>query len=124
MEKQEMKQIIAMLTRIQERMIYREDLEMMMARMVADSNAWREEMEGSRNARRKETMACQEKMEARQEVEEPASVDMTTEVARDQEVPREDAEVLSVGEPRKRRRDGRNLAAQRCRKEKGTDPEE
>jgi hypothetical protein len=41
---------------------------------------------------------------------------MTTEAARDQEVPREDAEVLSVGEPRKRRRDGRNLAAQRRQK--------
>jgi hypothetical protein len=116
MEKQEMKQIIAMLTRIQERMIYREDLEKMMARMAADSKAWREEMEASRNARRKETMACQETMEARLEVEEPASVDTTPEVADDQEVPVEDDEEMPAGEPRKRRRDRRNLTAVRRQK--------
>jgi hypothetical protein len=68
---------------------------------------------------RKETMACQGKTEARLEVEDkPASVDTTPEVADDQEVPLEDAEVLSVGEPRKRRRDGRNLAAVRRQKKK------
>jgi hypothetical protein len=65
---------------------------------------------------REETMACQEKTEAHLQGE-PASEDMTSEVAHEQEVPREDAEVMPVGEPRKRRRDGRNLAAV-CRQKK------
>jgi hypothetical protein len=64
MEKQEMEQIIPMLTRIQERMIYREDLMEMTKKADADRKAWQEEMEASRNAWRKETMACQEKTEA------------------------------------------------------------
>jgi hypothetical protein len=63
-------------------------------------------------------MACQETMEARLEAEEPTSVDMTPEVADDQEVPVEDAVEMPVGEPRKRRRDGRNLAAVRRQKKK------
>jgi hypothetical protein len=46
------------------------------------------------------------------ECEKPVSVDMTPEVAHEQEVPVEDAEVMPVGEPRKRRRD-RHLAAVR-----------
>jgi hypothetical protein len=66
----------------------------------------------------KETTACQETMEARFEAEEPVSVDTTPEVADDQEVPVEDAEVLSVAKRRKRRRDGRNLAAVRRHKKK------
>jgi hypothetical protein len=66
---------------------------------------------------RKETMACQEIVEARLEVEEPASVDMTPEVA-DEEVTREGAARMPVGEPRKRRRDRRNLAAARRQKKK------
>jgi hypothetical protein len=41
------------------------------------------------------------------ECENLAAVDMTPEVAHEQEVPREDAEVMPIGEPRKRRRDGR-----------------
>jgi hypothetical protein len=90
MDKQELEQIIAMLTRIQERMTYREDL--------------------------KETMACQEKMEASLEEEEPASVDMTPDVAHEQEVPKEDAVEMPVGELRKRRRDQRLLAAGRRQK--------
>jgi hypothetical protein len=61
--------------------------------------------------------ACQGTMEARLEAEEPASVDMTPEVADDQEVPVEDAEVMPAGEPRKRRRDRRNLAAVRNKTE-------
>jgi hypothetical protein len=52
-----------------------------------------------------------DEMEARLEEQEPASEDMTPEVADDQEVPVEDAEVRLVAEPRKRRRDGQNLAA-------------
>jgi hypothetical protein len=46
--------------------------------------------------------------------EEPTSVDMEPEVARE-EVPREHAAIMPVGEPRKRRRD-RNLAA-KCRQQ-------
>jgi hypothetical protein len=61
-----------------------------------------------------ETMACQEKTEARLQ-EKPASVDMTPEVARE-EVPREDAVDMPGGEPRKRRRDRRHLAAVRRQK--------
>jgi hypothetical protein len=68
---------------------------------------------------REETKACQGNMEARLEQDKPASVDATPEVADDQEVPVEGAEVLSVAEPRKRRRDGRNLAAVRRQKKKG-----
>jgi hypothetical protein len=65
---------------------------------------------------REETMACQGTMEARLEEYKPASMDTTPEVARDQEVPREDAEVMPVEEPRKRRRDRRNLAVGRRQK--------
>jgi hypothetical protein len=61
---------------------------------------------------REETMACLEKTEARLEVGKPASVDMTPEVA-DKEFPREGSARIPVGEPRKRRRDGRNPAAVR-----------
>jgi hypothetical protein len=45
------------------------------------------------------------------ECEKPASVDTTPEVAHEQEVPVEDAEVMPVGEPRKRRRDERQILA-------------
>jgi hypothetical protein len=57
-------------------------------------------------------------MEARLEEDKPASEDMTPEVAHDQEVPMEDAVVMPVAEPRKRRRDRRNLAAVRRQKKK------
>jgi hypothetical protein len=60
---------------------------------------------------RKETMAYQEKTEALLQ-DKPASVDMTSEVAHEQEVPMEDALEMPVGEPRKRRRNERHLAAQ------------
>jgi hypothetical protein len=68
---------------------------------------------------REETMACQGNMEARLEAEDkPASVDTTPDVARDQEVPVEDAEVMPVGEPKKRHRDRRHLATVRRQKKK------
>jgi hypothetical protein len=61
--------------------------------------------------------ACQDAMEANLEGKgEPASEDMTPEVAHEQEVPLEDAGVLPVGGPRKSRRDRRHLAAQRRQK--------
>jgi hypothetical protein len=104
--------------------------------MDADSKAWREEVrartEAMREERmkanmdaciadikynREETMACQEKMEAPLEEKKPVSEDMVPEVAHE-EVPAKDAVVMSVGEPRKRRRDQRHLAAQ-CRQKEG-----
>jgi hypothetical protein len=68
--------------------------------------AWGEEicwMQFETTNTRKETMACQE-MEAHQEEDEPSSVDRKPEVA-EREVPVEDAEVMLVGEPKKRHRD-------------------
>jgi hypothetical protein len=62
---------------------------------------------------REEMMACEEKTEIRlEDVEEPASVDVTPEVT-NEEVPVQDAERMPVGEPRKKRRDRRRLAAER-----------
>jgi hypothetical protein len=61
-----------------------------------------------------ETMACQEKTEARLQ-EEAASQDMTPEVAHE-EIPGEDTVDMPGGEPRKRRRDRRHLAAVRRQK--------
>jgi hypothetical protein len=49
------------------------------------------------------------------ECEEPTSVDMEPEMAHE-EVPKEEAVVMPVGEPRDRRRDRRHLAAQRRQK--------
>jgi hypothetical protein len=66
-----------------------------------------------------EAMACEEKTEVRlEEEEEPTSVEMKPEVAHEQEVPVQDAEVVPVGEPAKKRRDRRRLAAVRRQKEK------
>jgi hypothetical protein len=56
----------------------------------------------------KETMACQE-MEAHLE-EEPTSVDMKPEVAQEEEVPTEDATVMPVREPKKKRHKDQKLA--------------
>jgi hypothetical protein len=90
-------------------------LELLLARLDAYTKAtegmkfamqsMRSEIENTRE----ETMACQEKTEARLEGEEPTSVDMEPDVAH-QEVPREDAAIMPVGVRRKRRRD-RKLAA-------------
>jgi hypothetical protein len=66
---------------------------------------------------REETMACQGIIEAHLEVK-PASEDKTPEVADGQEIPLKDAEVAPVGEPGKKRRDGRNMAAVRRQKKK------
>jgi hypothetical protein len=67
---------------------------------------------------RNEGRACQETMEARLEQDKPASADKTPEVAHNQEVPRENAVEMPAGEPRKRRRDQRHLAAVRRQKER------
>ncbi|PNF20396.1 hypothetical protein B7P43_G09711 [Cryptotermes secundus] len=49
-----------------------------------------------------EMMACQE-MEAHLEEKEPTSVDRKPEAAPQREVPEVDAEVMLVGEPKKKR---------------------
>jgi hypothetical protein len=62
------------------------------------------------------TMASQE-MEAHQEEEEPTSPDRKPEAAQKDEIPAEDAEVMPAGEPKKKRRRDRKLAAERRRQE-------
>jgi hypothetical protein len=74
----------------------REDIKANQAKADADRNAYREDLREMRaiikdwssdlKTNQKETMACQGNMEARLE-KEPASVDMTPEVAHEQEVP-------------------------------------
>jgi hypothetical protein len=82
--------------------------------------AWREEMAAMTdkwtNDNHVGTMACQE-MEARQKKEGPTSVEMKPEATGEEEVPAEDAEVRPVGEPKKKRRRDRKLAAERLRQE-------
>jgi hypothetical protein len=60
------------------------------------------------------TMACQE-MEECQEEEEPTSADRKPEAAEQREVPIDDAEVMPVGEPKKKRHRDQKLAAKRRR---------
>jgi hypothetical protein len=69
------------------------------------------------------TMACQE-MEAHQEEEEPTSVDRKPEAAEQREVPIDDAEVMPVGEPMKKRRRDRKMAAERRRQKPKTSTRE
>jgi hypothetical protein len=87
-----------------------------------------------RNASRKETaaiiepktegtMAYQE-MEARQEEEEPSSAYRKPEAAQKAEVPAENAEVMPVGEPKKKRRRDRKLAAEHRRQKTNTSTRE
>jgi hypothetical protein len=65
-----------------------------------------------------EAMACRETMEARLEEKEPTSVETKPEVAQ-QEVPVEDADVMLVGEPKKKRHRDQKLAVERrCQKPK------
>jgi hypothetical protein len=135
----EMQQIIEMLARMdasmkanQEKADAHQRRMDAMHKKMARMDAWLTDT----NDNRQETMACQEKTEARLEEEEPTSADMKTSqestdadiektepdsgmmqsVVEHQEVPREDATVMPVGEPRKRRRD-RNLDARRRRKQ-------
>jgi hypothetical protein len=90
--------------------------------MMADWKAWREEMRASRKETAAEiepeteirTTACQE-MKARQEERKPTSPDRKPEAAERREVPEVDAEVMPVGEPKKKRRMDRKLATERSR---------
>jgi hypothetical protein len=68
-----------------------------------------------------ETMACREMTEARPEEEKMLTlVNMKPEMVEQQEVPVEDAEVMPVGEPKKKRRRDRKLAAERRRQKPKT----
>jgi hypothetical protein len=60
------------------------------------------------------TMACQE-IEARPEEEQPTSLDRKPKAAEKQEVPVKDAEVIPVGELKKKRRRDQKLAVERRR---------
>ena len=60
------------------------------------------------------TIACRE-TEARREKKKPTSVETKPEAAQKEEVPTEDATIVLVGEPRKRRRD-QELAVEHRRK--------
>jgi hypothetical protein len=70
-----------------------------------------------------ETMACQG-MEARPEEEKPTSADRKPEAAEEYEVPIEDAEVIPVGEPKKKRRKDRKLVTEHHRQKPKTSPRE
>jgi hypothetical protein len=100
----------------------RKEMDANQAKADAKWKAWRKRMAVSRekmNASLKEmvaeikpemeieTTACEE-MEAHLEEEEPALVDMKTEVAQDEKVPVGDAIVMPVEEPKKKRRRDRN----------------
>ena len=81
------------------------DHEKLLAKWAAISDRWVSD-------NREETLACQE-MEACQE-EKPTSLDRKPEAAEQRDILVEDAEVIQVGEPKKRRGD-RKLATERRR---------
>jgi hypothetical protein len=69
-------------------------------------------------------MVCQE-VEAHQEEEEgPTSADRKPQAAEQREVPLDDAEVMPVGEPKKKRRRDRKLAAEHRRQKPKTSTRE
>jgi hypothetical protein len=65
------------------------------------------------------TMACQE-MEAHQREEEPTSAERKLEAAKQREVPVDEAELMPVGEPKKKRRRDRKLVAEHRRQKPKT----
>jgi hypothetical protein len=70
-----------------------------------------------------ERMACQG-MEARPEEEKPTSAERKPEAAKQREVPAENAEVIPVGEPKKKRRRDQKLAAEHRRQKPNTSTRE
>jgi hypothetical protein len=70
-----------------------------------------------------ETMACQG-MEARPEEEKPTSADRKPEAAEEYKAPAENTTVIPVGEPKKKRRRDRKLAAQHRRQKSNTSTRE
>jgi rubrerythrin len=69
------------------------------------------------------TMAYQE-IEAHQEEEEPTSADRKPKMAKQREAPVDDAEVMPVGEPKKKSRRDRKLAAEHRRQKPKTSTRE
>jgi hypothetical protein len=63
-------------------------------------------------------------MEAHQEEEEPISADRKPEAAKQRQAPVDDAEVMPVGEPKKKRRRDRKLAAEHRRQKPKTSARE
>jgi hypothetical protein len=97
----------------------REERRVGQEKLLKEMKAWREEMAAMRNKwvndNHNETMACQE-IEARPEEEkEPTPVNTKPEVAQQDEFPAENAEVMLVREPKKKRRRDQKLAAERRR---------
>jgi peroxiredoxin family protein len=78
------------------------ELKEMMMKMMDTSH--KEMVTETKPERDMETMACQETTEAHLEEEEMTSLDRKPEVAEQREVPVEDATVMPVGEPKKKRR--------------------
>jgi hypothetical protein len=76
--------------------------------MRDNTGASHEEMEIGRKPETEEgTMACQETEARPEEEKKPTSSDRKPEAA-EEEIPEEDAEVMPVGEPKKKRRRDRN----------------
>jgi hypothetical protein len=101
----------------------KKDQEDFLARWDANRKAWREDIRSMRfetSIARKETMACQE-TEARPEEEKmPTLVDRKPEAAKQREAPVDDAKVMPVGEPKKKRRRDRQLAVEHRRQKTNT----
>jgi hypothetical protein len=90
----DMDKLIEMLARFEEEMMARMGANH--EEMMAVRRAWRQTDTKDNEG---EAMACEEKTEVRlEEKEEPTSVEMKPEVAHDQEVPVQEAEVVPVGE--------------------------
>jgi hypothetical protein len=101
MEPQQIEQIFGMLAIFEARLdeLLKDMKNMRKEGMKANMDACMADIKDNRE----EMMACQEKTEARLQ-EEPASEDMTLEVAHEQEVLREDAAVMPVRGLRKQHR--------------------
>jgi hypothetical protein len=105
----------------------REEMAATREKADADWRAWREKMDASHKEtvaelepkNDEETLACREVTEARPEEKMPTSVDKKSEVAQKGKVSIENAGVMPVGEPRKKRRKDRKLAAEHRRPMKG-----
>jgi hypothetical protein len=74
-------------------------------------------MEKIVNANQNETLACRETTEERLEEKKPTSPDRKPEAAQKAEVPAENATVMPVEEPKKKRCRDRKLAAERRHQE-------
>jgi hypothetical protein len=72
-------------------------------------------MEKMMKANHNETLACRETTEERIKEKKATSLDRKPEAAQKAEAPAENATVMLVEEPKKKRHRGRQLAAERCR---------